>query len=203
MSYGQCAVSEHHDSFSAQLSLWTGRLDFLPLSSSRFWFGAPSQPRGIASPIPSESVTERPNGEPRAQEWRRRRAAKTDPAALIEPEVASGRRISAASTRGPGDFLFLGTSLKPTPVPSNAKVAVRCRSTGKQLHFQKPELFPQRACHPASYAVVSNRVSFALSLPRPWTSSRVLSRPKALLKPPPFASYPALAATSSLVSGSG
>jgi hypothetical protein len=40
----------------------------------------------------------------------------------------------------------------------------------------------------ASYVVVSNRLSFALSSPRPWTSSSVLSRPRALLKPPPFAS---------------
>ena len=52
-------------------------------------------------------------------------------------------------------------------------------------------------------AGASNRLSLALISPRPWTSSSVLSRPRALLKPPPFASYPALTATSSLVSGSG
>jgi hypothetical protein len=34
----------------------------------------------------------------------------------------------------------------------------------------------------------SKRLSLALSSPRPWTSSSVLSRPRALLKPPPFAS---------------
>jgi uncharacterized protein len=49
----------------------------------------------------------------------------------------------------------------------------------------------------------SNRLSLALISPRPCTSSSVLSRPRALLKPPPFASWPALAATSSLVSASG
>src|SRR5712692_4146036 len=55
----------------------------------------------------------------------------------------------------------------------------------------------------AQIVTESNRLSLALSAPRPWTNSSVLSRPNALLKPPPFASYPALTATSSLVSGSG
>ena len=42
--------------------------------------------------------------------------------------------------------------------------------------------------NPIQTVAASNRLSLAFSASRPWTSYKVLNRPKALLKPPPFAS---------------